>query len=364
MLKRSAWMMLVFVVSSEWVLAQDSVSISGLKMLTIPRTPSPMVDRGLMSQPSRSLLKPVSVLALRLSDASKHQFAHSIHILAYEMKWPLKTSHHSKAVQLGMNNVPVLNQGEHGSCMTFASTAAIDAALGKGDYVSQLCLLDLNQYLHHRAYLQQGWNGAWGHEIYGQIAMFGIVPKSIQSAGGCLGRIEYPLRYEEMRDELSLSAYHQLSEPIQAYGLSFHPLMASDQINLNLSDRTKILNQIKTIIEQGERVTCTMLLMGQSREDGSPLGTHHVNKDTWVLLPSMAEQILHDQESAGHAFVISGYDDQAIATDQSGQVHRGLLTLRNSWGSRVGDQGDFYVSYNYFKAALLEAHHIKRGLKS
>jgi C1A family cysteine protease len=39
------------------------------------------------------------------------------------------------SVNLGMNNVPVLDQGRHGTCATFATTAAVDAALGQGDYV-------------------------------------------------------------------------------------------------------------------------------------------------------------------------------------------------------------------------------------
>ena len=50
-------------------------------------------------------------------------------------------------VQLGMANVPVLDQGIHGSCAVFAVTAALDAALKRGDHVSQLCLLQLGNYL-------------------------------------------------------------------------------------------------------------------------------------------------------------------------------------------------------------------------
>ena len=43
-------------------------------------------------------------------------------------------------VQLDMGNVPVLDQGGYGSCVTFANTAALDAALNQGDYISQVCL--------------------------------------------------------------------------------------------------------------------------------------------------------------------------------------------------------------------------------
>src|SRR3989338_2283243 len=46
-------------------------------------------------------------------------------------------------VKVGMQLTHVLDQGYHGSCVTFAVTAALDAALGAGDYISQLCNLEL-----------------------------------------------------------------------------------------------------------------------------------------------------------------------------------------------------------------------------
>lgn len=41
-----------------------------------------------------------------------------------------------RSVQLGMNDVPVLEQGQHGTCVTFAVTAALDATLHHGQYSS------------------------------------------------------------------------------------------------------------------------------------------------------------------------------------------------------------------------------------
>ena len=35
---------------------------------------------------------------------------------------------------------------------------------------------------------------------------------------------------------------------------------------------------------------------------------------------------------AAHAIIIAGYDNEAVAVDNKGQKHKGLLTLRNSWG--------------------------------
>jgi len=56
--------------------------------------------------------------------------------------------------------------------------------------------------------------------------------------------------------------------------------------------------------------------------------------------------------------VITGYDDLAVAIDDQGRIHKGLLTLRNSWGKNVGDHGDFYMSYDYFKLLVLEVQQI------
>ena len=64
---------------------------------------------------------------------------------------------------------------------------------------------------------------------------------------------------------------------------------------------------------------------------------------------------------AGHEMIITGYDDRAVAIDDHGRAHKGLLTLRNSWGALAGDKGDFYMSYDYFKAFVMEVQRI-RGL--
>jgi hypothetical protein len=360
MFKKLGWMVLVVLSASSWGYAQEPVMITGTKIQTIQPTVYKQQGRSLSIQGSRPRVKRVSMLKLSLTRETKNNLAQRITGLVRHPNMTPTAGHYPRTVQLGMNAVPVLDQGEHGSCMTFASTAAVDAAIGKGDYVSQLCQLDLNQYLNHNAFVQRNWEGGWGQDLFSQITMFGIVPKAVQTAGGCLGRVDYPLSGEEVTDELSVFDYHQISEPIQDYGLSFNPLILKEQINSNLSDRERILYQIKSILRQGERVTCSVILMGQLRYDDTPTGSHHVTKDTWVLLPQMADELADDEESSGHAFVITGYDDDGIAVDATGQFHRGLLTLRNSWGSSVGDQGDFYMTYSYFKAALLEAHHVKR----
>lgn len=356
MLKK--WMLWIGVGCWSTVFAQEPVMITGTKMEMIPSTVSKQAHRKWV-QSMRPIPKRIALLKLNLTAETRQKLAQRITKWSRQPKLTISVGHYPRSIQLGMNEVPVLDQGEHGTCMTFAGTAALDAALGKGDYVSQLCQLDLNQYLHNNAFVKRGWDSGWGQDVFTHITMFGIVPKSVQTAGGCVGRIAYPLSGGDIGDELSVFDFHQISEPIQAYGISFDPLILKEQINSNVIDRDRILLQIKRILLQGERATCSVILMGQMRHDDSPTGSHHVMNDAWVLLPHMQEELNLDEDVTGHAFVITGYDDDAIAIDGSGQFHRGLLTLRNSWGDRVGDQGDFYMSYSYFKAMVLEAHHIR-----
>lgn len=341
--------------------AQEPVTITGTWSQSIPYTKSVhQHDRVLSLYSNRS--KPISVLKLLLASETKQILAQRIRNITRPVQNPSppNKTYSPSHVQLGMNDVPVLDQGVHATCMLFAVTAALDAVIGQGDYVSQICYLDLSRYLNHYAYTLNGWNGGWGQDFLSQIDMFGIVSKTTQRTGACMGHTEYPLFGDSLDDELSIGEYYQMSEPMQAYALSFSPLVLANQVNASLVDRERLLEKTKTILQHGDRVTCAVLLLGDQPGVIIPTGSYHVHQDTWVLLPKMAEDLANDTQSAGHAFVITGYDDEAFATDSQGNQHQGLLTLRNSWGAQVGDQGNFYVTYDYFKAALLEAHHIKK----
>lgn len=84
--------------------------------------------------------------------------------------------------------------------------------------------------------------------------------------------------------------------------------------------------------------------------------TYHSRFDTWAL----SQEITDDQnpELAGHEMMIIGYDDNAVAKDRNGMEHKGLFTLRNSWGKNVGDNGNYYMSYDYFKTYVMEVQKI------
>ena len=89
------------------------------------------------------------------------------------------------------------------------------------------------------------------------------------------------------------------------------------------------------------------------------VGKHTAANDTWVLTEKMAQDLAAGADLAGHEMVITGYDDTAQAIDDTGVSHYGLFTLRNSWGPGIGDEGDFYMSYDYVKALIIEAQRIR-----
>ena len=91
-------------------------------------------------------------------------------------------SNSSGAVDLGMSNVPVLDQGAYGTCVTFSTIAAIDAKYHLGDYIDQQCSLALNMSLG-----KNWWNGAYAPaNILEPLKKYGIIYK-----GNCFGS-QYP----------------------------------------------------------------------------------------------------------------------------------------------------------------------------
>lgn len=263
-------------------------------------------------------------------------------------------------VELGMNNVPVLNQGSYGSCVTFATTAAVDAALDKGDYVSQLCNLQLGMYLEKNGYAPSGWDGSFGRLVLSQMEQFGIVSKEKQRSVGCGGLTEYPTTEQPGPESaMSLEQFRELSEDLNEKAVVFSPILDVYQALLERTDTNKTINEIKAALNQNDRVTFAVLLLDFDLGTMGAVGTHNSKFDTWLLTPEIARDIYLKPMFGGHEMVITGYDDDAIATDDQGRQHKGLFTLRNSWGDQYGDKGDFYMSYDYFKVLVVEAQRIR-----
>ncbi len=257
-------------------------------------------------------------------------------------------------INLGMNGTPVLDQGAHGSCVTFAITAAFDAVLGKGDYISQLCSLELGSYLYKQRRLPySGWNGSTGPLVLEQLNTYGIITQNYQHVYGCAGVKLYPLKDEKNTGKpMSISEYSSNALPLSF--ASWRILADSEEILTDNFNPTALLGEVKKHLREGKRVTFGMLLDETVGEAGA-LARFKKNYDTWVLTPEIMKKVEQGKLTAGHEMVIIGYDDQALAWTKDGLMSKGLFLVRNSWGKQAGDEGNFYISYDYFKALCDEA---------
>lgn len=290
----------------------------------------------------------VTIMKIKLSKKEKQ---------ALEYRKPLKrkysrsTGHRlPPAIQLGMNDVPVLNQGRHGSCVTFATTAALEAVFGEGDFISQLCSLELGKHFERNGYYPSGWNGSLGPLVLNQLMQFGVVTKKAQIENSCADVTEYPTAdAQNTGNEMGLAEYSTHSMNINQ-DVYWKHLFSNDQAFDWKTDAPQkmqeVLDNVKEGLKNGNRSTFgVFLILGDHSCRAGACATHNQAMDTWALTEGLETP---PYEIGGHEMVITGYDDDAVAYDAHGGMHRGLLTLRNSWGENVGDNGNFYMSYDYF----------------
>ena len=330
--------------------------------------PVALSARNTRSAPAASLsMKHIRFMKLELSTKAEKSIDKRLHKTLNITSNATTAPTLGKNVQLGMNNVPVLDQGPFGTCVTFATTAAIDAALNKGDYVSQLCSLQLGRYLENNAYNPSGWDGSWGSIVLNQFNVFGIVNKEKEHAVGCGGVTAYPMTRLEVPpgSEMAPEACHSMSESLlsddseAAPAVLWSSILDIYQTFIDGPNMDVVLNQVKSSLNQQDRLTFGVALPGVYLGLAGAVGKYHQASDTWVITPEVILAYETDEELAGHEMIITGYNDDAVAVDNHGVSHKGLLTLRNSWGEGIGDKGNFYMSYSYFKALALEIQRIR-----
>ncbi|WGL59169.1 C1 family peptidase [Pigmentibacter sp. JX0631] len=227
------------------------------------------------------------------------------------------------SVDLGMGKVPVLDQGAYGTCVTFASTAALDAKLKLGDYIDQQCSLALNKFLGNDV-----WDGAYtAVEILQPLKEHGIIPK-----GQCFGST-YPKRSQKV----SVAKYESRSDKSYTGQITYHYTEKAD------------LNVVKATLKAGYRVTIGTGLLDDSGDPISVNGFDVTIKGSnksydgglWACKqPGNSTNYCSDQK-AGHEIVIFGYDDK-----------QQLLKIRNSWGKTAGEDGNYYMTYAFFNAMV------------
>jgi len=265
------------------------------------------------------------------------------------------------SIDLGMNGVPVLDQGNHGTCVTFAHIGVIDAIYGKGDYLSPLCSLELGSYLEKRSYVPSGWDGTYVTQVINQLLRFGAITKRDQLLKSCAGIKEYPVEIGEAHgNSMTAEEYMSMSKNLLD---AFYPvtiLNTAERLDPNIYNADlaeKTLNTVKDTLAKGNRVTFGVFLIRHPYCGGGACAKYKTEEDTWALTKEVETPPFN---TGGHTMIVIGYDDNAVATDREGKQYKGLLKLRNSWGDDVGDHGDFYMSYDYFKKL---AHQVQKIIK-
>ena len=303
--------------------------------------------------------KEIQLLHVQLSNEAKKVLAQRAQdALMHANQFSLNASNNASLpdnIQLAMNKIPVLNQGIHGTCVTFAVTGAVDAILAKGDYISQLCQLQLGSYLSKEGTGYNNWNGSIAQNVIQQMTQFGIVNKNNQHSVGCGGLYHYPKNTAHSDDSyMETSQFQALSEPVFGTKVTWSNLPVSLS---STSESDQMLTQVKEVLNEGDRLIFGVLLPRTDLGNTGAVGKHNTwfAKDSWVLTSAIAT--VASEVTSAHEMIITGYDDNAVATDTDGVKHTGLLTLRNSWGACNGYYGDFYMSYDYFK---LLAYDVKR----
>lgn len=340
-----------------FILFAGQVTAEGIKIIGT-------VDTALKTSTSKShvtsskSIQHIKLMKVELSELMQKNIEHKLKSSFNSKKYSVKVGTPSQ-IQLGMNNVPVLNQGPYGTCTTFSITAVIDAALNKGNYVSQLCLLQLGNYIENNGHVSSGWDGAGIADVLSKIALFGVVSKEQQELQGCGGITEYPNKGYTYSTEMTPNEYHQMSISVNKK-IEWTPVV--DSYSRKEQSSYTIIQNVKKALRDKDRLAFGVLLLDINLGNVGALGKNREENDTWVVT-SKIEQDTSDFfegknpefQLGGHAMIITGYDDNAIAIDNEGSAHKGLFTLRNSWGELAGDQGNFYMSYEYFAVVAMEA---------
>jgi len=343
------------VLMSSVVFAKADIEVNGT--IDYPLTPSSNNHR--LNKPVKQ--KMIRLLKVTLSDNAWDKIEH------YPVQSSvISISGHNHDVlplqwQLGMDQVPVLDQGPYGTCVMFAVTAAVDAAMNQGDYISQLCQLELGQYLQQHGYHLSGWEGGFGLEVLNQMSTFGFVTKEQERLGVCGGLTQYPSNGVIPDVQMSPEDYHPLSQSMETASSSvgWSGIMDAFQAYIDGTDREAMLINVKQALTRGDRATLGVLLPAPFLGMAGAVGQYHVMNDTWIMAPQIEMALNSHGLVVGHEMIITGYDDHAVAVDGNGQKYSGLLTLRNSWGTGTGDGGNFYMSYDYFKRLAVEVYRIR-----
>ena len=275
----------------------------------------------------------------------------SIPYTAMPMAQELPIAHH-----LNMHHTPVLDQGMHGSCVMFAVTGVLNSLLHGGDFISQLCQLELGSYLAiHDKSPVSGWDGAWADTTLSHIDKYGVISKRHQEQSGCADVYQYPIdNPNNQGSPMSTAQFTEHSFPIGNM-IEWTPLITQQDSLYNTHNTpANFVWMIKESLAKGHFITMGFLIDDNIPGAGTQ-GHYKAEYDTWMMTPEIYNDAMRDAISSAHEIIIIGYDDSIQVKDDEGHSNTGVFILRNSWSEEAGDQGNYYMTYDYFSHLVLDA---------
>lgn len=191
---------------------------------------------------------------------------------------------------------------------------------------------------------------------------YGIITMSYQQQYGCGNSKKlvkaYPLNDENDKGTIMNDAVFTKHSELIMKDIYLKSLLKAEDAYTPKAKMDTVVTNIKQAITNSHRVVFGTLLdvNDELEQVNGATGTFkNVSNDAWVVTPKVKSDLKAKRIKAGHAMIITGYDDNAEIVGADGVRHTGAFMLRNSWSSEAGNSGTYYMSYEYFKLLAMEA---------
>lgn len=220
------------------------------------------------------------------------------------------------SIDLGMGKVPVMDTGPYYSTTFLSTLGALNAKLNLIKMIDVQCTQTLLNMLTNNDFYR--WNDSPSF-ILQALKEYGIV---IDKNSTCSHKIR-------------IDQYLKISNT-----------KYSDLISFEYSEKSD-LNSIKAALKNGIRAIIETAL---SNDSGNPISVNGYNLkmngkpkiyNGGLYACQQPESSISycSNQNAAISLIVIGYDD-----------NQQLLKLRNSWGSDAGENGNYYMTYSFFKA--------------